>query len=168
MAGFLGGFDPSLYAEHQASNTAVNSASLVTLMSVTGKGMLEEALIVGSGTSTTNMEIVITIDGIIVLDLTATVNSGYNYGLGVVPSTNIIYMTANFLTLVGVETLFGAMQLISTNTISQVTFPNSSQVTCAGDFSLVGLEQPIYFNQSLLIQIKGAGATIKAGAKARY
>lgn len=170
----LNSMDISNYIEHQASNLAVNSASLTTLMSVTGKGMLEEALLSLSSTptTTTQPEIKITVDGNVILDLAQAIGSpGATSLFGIYPTQDLFYGSSTY-NIAGTENVLGSLIGFSAVNLQTVTFPNSAQVVKPASqvAAIVGIEQPIYFNESLLIQVQGVATsgTIKACAKARY
>lgn len=173
-------FDPSLYTEHQAVNLNVNSSSLTTLMSATGKGMLEEVLIVPINTAlTSSPEIKIVVDGITILDLVG------NHILGIMPSNDFIVTAGQsgsyeyvFTSIKGLENTIGyviinwedsnILQPFSRKTFS---YPSTEQQNISDEFaSVISLDQPIYFNYSFTIQCKGVttNGCIRAVAKARY
>lgn len=182
-------FDPTIYTEHQAANSCVNSASLITLMSVSGKGMLEEALIYNSSIETgvntyARANMVITIDGNVILNTMAGISATtsedgmytyYQALMGVYPTESVITVGTTASTrLLGVDNLlygasinFGSL-LGATGTT--LLFPSATQQSGYGN-ATVGLEQPIYFKSSLLIQVSGVSYntySIQALAKARY
>lgn len=186
-------FNPWNYTEHQAVNTAVNATSLTTLMSVTGKGMLEEAIILAASTviTTTALEIVITADGNVILDMAqSAIGTSYSFGFGIVPTadihSNTIVSSGVYLheSISGLENLLGGAYFISISnqgvaagtlsTLSNVAttnFPSATQQSFPlGRVAIIPIEQPIYFNRSLLVQIKGVASsgTIAALVKARY
>jgi hypothetical protein len=189
----ISGFDPSRYKEHQVVNSAVNSTSLTTLMSYTGNGLLE-GVIIGCGfgwvsnshtispvstgiTTTTPIELCITIDGIVVLDiLESSAGSSDTSEISVVLSKDIIeynYTTGALEQVAGFESLAGGLITVSTGVLPAptFTFPNAAQQSLAkNSAALESLDYPIYFNQSLLVQVKGAASSgaIQAYAKARY
>jgi hypothetical protein len=190
-----GGFDPSQYSEHQAVNPAVNSTSLTTLMSKTGKGMLEEALMAtglaplttgyyqpGTTATTTTIapELVITIDGTVVFDIVD------NFVGASAAAVRALIMSDDFKpamysssyaiggVITGLENLLGGYILATSTSVNGLTaeaFPNSAQVSQPrASNTVIVTEQPIYFNQSLLVQVKGVASAgnITAFAKARY
>jgi hypothetical protein len=193
MAGFLGGgFDPSQYTEHQAYLTGISSSSWVTLMSVSGKGFLEQALLNMYQPNTTSVswstepELLITVDGTVVLDLVfngqAAVEQGYAWGVA---------STSSFVPTVGTSSVYpvgyipgtyygsNARAFDANSQYANLTFPSSAQQSAAGQSinsvycaPVFFLDNPIYFQQSLLIQIKGVPAAstynICGNAKARY
>jgi hypothetical protein len=168
MAEILGlGYDPSQYTEHQAVNTSLSSTTLTTLISVTGQGMLEAALITATTTTTTAPEIVITVDGTVILDLVQPTGAEGSSAMGIVFSPNLKYSSSSSDYISGMENLFGGS--ITVSNLQVVAFPNASQVTLGstGYSGIVAIDQPIYFKQSLLIQVKGVSG-LKAYAKVRY
>lgn len=170
-----GGFDPSQFSEHQVINTAVNSSSFINFLSVTGKGFLEEALLrmVGVTSSTTMPEIKITIDGNVVLDISGKTGGGTDQGtLGVYPSSDMTYDSGSSgVVIAGAENCVGSAFKLQ-GTYTNLTFPNSALVSKSSNVTdaIIGIEQPIYFNNSLLVQIKSVATStsVVAIAKARY
>jgi len=182
-------FDPTKWTEHEAVITGVNSSTLTTLMSVTGKGMLESTLLVGNPTIFNNYgisastlasvstmpEIVVTIDGSVVLDLTcATATSVYSPILGIVKTSSIkpCYNNSNsaISMISGFEHIFGGLLYTVSPLFPIISFPSPTQQIMGSGTSIVVLDEPLYFKSSLLIQVKSvanAGA-VKAVAKARY
>lgn len=181
---------PWNYSEHRAVNSAVSATTLTTLMSVTGKGMLDEALvIVGSAndttnrtitttsvTSTTEPELVVTVDGTVIMDIAFTVGTFYGI-MGLYPASDMSTFagTAVITALHGVESMLNYPLALGVAGIhTTFTFPGSTKITIpmSGGTIDVPLAGPIYFNKSLLIQIKGVpcvnGCPIVALAKARY
>jgi hypothetical protein len=172
-------FDPWQYTEHQAVNLAVNEPQLTTLMNVTGKGMLEEAIFYCTETSENVFEtpprLVITVDGVIIFDVTTSSN---DCSLGIYPTSSATYSQPNYagVILAGTEHIIGVpIQLFNFSFFNaypaKLSFPNSSPVSISTS-GVIGIEQPIYFKNSLLIQISGVSnytsGKLCAFAKARY
>ena len=164
-------FDPSRYTEHQAVNLAVDSTSLETLMSVTGKGMLEEALLLNPAASSTNApELKITKDGIVIIDLVHNLSTNLAAVLGIYQSSTLSYDYSDDRIISGWENLLAKILTLKTGVGYETTvFPSPVQ-TITSHNTIIGIEHPIYFNSSLLIQVKGAtnSGAIQAVAKARY
>jgi hypothetical protein len=160
-------------------------------MSVSGKGFLEQAMLTmyesgtGNAAFTTEPEIIVTIDGNVVLDLVfngqAAQGMYYAYGLTSMASAVPIQQTASqaypVVNVLGCY-VSSAHAVDATNSIFNLTFPSSAQQTAAGT-SIVSsiyatptffLDNPIYFQQSLLIQVKGVSSnySMYGNAKARY
>jgi len=166
--------DISTLSEHQIANTAVDLTSLTTLASVTGKGILEQALLFleSSTVLTTVPEIVITVDGEVVYDV--------GMATGTLTTSNKfdgIYTIGSVVTNGSANFIFGAdyMGVLSnygvSNASAGLAYPISTQQILALNIQMpIGLENPIYFNQSLLVEVKGkcSSGSIKAGVKVRY
>ena len=162
--------NPWNYTEHQAVNLAVNSSTLTTLMSVTGKGMLEEAIVFAPNYGGTNIEIVISVDGTVILDILQP-SIGNVFMLGLYQSADEGVQSGGAPCIFGNENLIGTLPYVPMGYVSKVTFPSSFQQSLSSTLSaIVGLNQPIYFKSSLLVQVKGINTVpnIVAFAKARY
>jgi hypothetical protein len=171
MAGFLGGgYDPWQYTEHRVSNTSVNSTELTTLMSVAGKGYLEETILncySTTDTTTTVRELKITIDGTVIYDVVDASVGSTNYPRGVINTGSIAYGTSSSLIFSFGDMLSGVP---SAPNLSPISFPYSGQQSKDRSLSYIAIiSQPMYFSASLLIQVKGVSSgLLQAAAKARY
>src|SRR5574343_245021 len=99
--------DITKMTEHQAIINSVSSTSLTTLLSVSGKGCLEEAVLFAGGSTVTlssAIEIIITIDGVVVLDITNTYPTNtVNSIWGLVSLNRHTMVTSNTIGSTGME-----------------------------------------------------------------
>ncbi|WPC41214.1 hypothetical protein [Clostridium sp. JS66] len=173
--------DITALQEHQIGISSINSSSPITLLNVDGKGALEEVIIVsniGSYTSSiTNFGIKITADGIDILNLlTENISSNNDievtYGIidlkNASASTNYVSICSGYG---GHAYDMMEQGLVFPSSLEQSATIRSSSDICASAVAIIN--EPIYFKQSLTIQISGAlsqpnGNSIKAWVKARY
>lgn len=178
--------DVTKLTEHQAVLKTINSATWINLVNVTGKGCLSSAImniLHSTSSCTTAFEMTITIDGNVVFDVcsgTGAYGSAYGNMFGIYPTANLkTYNTSPSYFIAGLGLIYNSSAIGSNDACggsqfdSGQTYPFSSLITITrgtGNNILIPLDNPIYFNQSLLIQVRGVepASACNAMAKVRY
>ena len=149
VKGSSGGFDYSKVSTIISKQGTITlpangiTSAMVTILNVTGKGYLRQALLASVGGSATSQYLKITVDGIV----TFFVNSGtssISIALGLVRPECYIY------------TASGTRIKINTSSTSYysntIQYPYTNNVGGSAPECLCNLPQDIYFKQSLLIE----------------
>jgi hypothetical protein len=172
-------YSPFDYAEHQFTKTDFSFSSLTSIVSVSGKGILEEAAIVYENVYLAlEGELKILIDGSTVFDTILSSYSGNNIRsscAALVKTMDVCYGYACYY-LTNFADRFGFFEISGSPTTIK-SFPSSTQSnvsTSNNGFCIVQIPSGIPFSSSLDIKVKGGrkgtedAGTVGLTAKVRY